>query len=44
MQNRLAFGQAEEEVDADDETVGLGMMGSGGKVRGLAADSRSKGE
>lgn len=44
MQNRLEFGKAEEEVGAFDETVGLGMIGSGaGKVRAGEADSKSRG-
>jgi U4/U6 small nuclear ribonucleoprotein PRP31 len=43
MQNRLEFGKAEEEVGAFDETVGLGMLGSGaGKVRGGEADAKSR--
>lgn len=42
MQNRLEFGKAEEEVGAFDETVGLGMIGSG-KVRAGEADSKSRG-
>ncbi|WRT67443.1 uncharacterized protein IL334_004414 [Kwoniella shivajii] len=43
LQNRMEFGKAEEEVGIDDETVGLGMIGSGsGKVRGEVADARSK--
>ncbi|KAF8325162.1 uncharacterized protein EI90DRAFT_3146698 [Cantharellus anzutake] len=41
MQNRLAFGEAEEEVGAFDETVGLGMIGQG-KVRTGEADAKSK--
>ena len=32
MQNRMAFGEAEEDVGAFDETKGLGMIGTG-KVR-----------
>jgi hypothetical protein len=43
MQNRLEFGKAEEEVGAFDETVGLGMIGSG-KVRAGEADSKSRGK
>ncbi|WWC69164.1 uncharacterized protein I206_103100 [Kwoniella pini CBS 10737] len=43
LQNRMEFGKAEEEIGIDDETVGLGMIGSGsGRVRGEVADSRSK--
>lgn len=44
MQNRMEFGKAEEEIGVDDETVGLGMLGQAGKVRGPAVDSRSKGK
>ncbi|WVR05411.1 hypothetical protein IAU60_002426 [Kwoniella sp. DSM 27419] len=42
LQNRMEFGKAEEEIGVDDETVGLGMIGSAGKVRGQVADARSK--
>ncbi|KAK6903291.1 U4/U6 small nuclear ribonucleoprotein PRP31 [Kwoniella mangroviensis CBS 10435] len=43
LQNRMEFGKAEEEIGVDDETVGLGMIGSGsGRVRGEVADARSK--
>ncbi|KAG8880451.1 U4/U6-U5 snRNP complex subunit prp31 [Tulasnella sp. 332] len=43
LQNRMAFGEAEEEVGAFDETKGLGMLGSAtGKVRANAVDSRSR--
>ncbi|KAJ3713620.1 Nop domain-containing protein [Lentinula raphanica] len=41
LQNRMAFGEAEEEVGAFDQTKGLGMIGSG-KVRAGAADTRNK--
>lgn len=45
MQNRMAFGEAEEEVGAFDETKGLGMLGSAtGKVRANVVDSKSRGE
>lgn len=45
LQNRMAFGQEEEETGAYDETRGLGMAGSSsGKLRQLAGESRSKGE
>jgi len=44
LQNRMEFGKAEEETGVDDETVGLGMIGSAGKVRGEMADAKSKGE
>lgn len=45
LQNRMEFGKAEEEADMDDESVGLGMIGSAsGRVRGEVADAKSKGE
>ena len=45
QQNRMAFGQAEEEVGAMDQTRGLGMIGSSsGRVRAEAGEVRSKGE
>ena len=41
----MEFGKAEEEFGMDDETVGLGMIGSSsGRVRGETVDARSKGE
>ena len=43
LQNRMEFGKAEEETGVDDETVGLGMIGSAsGRVRGETVDARSK--
>ncbi|GFZ45891.1 Pre-mRNA-processing factor 31 [Saitozyma sp. JCM 24511] len=43
LQNRMEFGKAEEEVGMDDETVGLGMIGSSsGRVRAETVDARSK--
>ncbi|THV08720.1 Nop domain-containing protein [Dendrothele bispora CBS 962.96] len=43
LQNRMAFGEAEEEVGAFDETKGLGMIGVGtGKVRAGMGESKSK--
>ncbi|KZW03998.1 Nop domain-containing protein [Exidia glandulosa HHB12029] len=43
LQNRMAFGQEEEEVGAFDQTKGLGMIGvATGKVRAGGADSKSK--
>ncbi|KAJ3789686.1 hypothetical protein GGU10DRAFT_342576 [Lentinula aff. detonsa] len=41
LQNRMAFGEAEQEVGAFDQTKGLGMIGSG-KVRAGAGDTRNK--
>lgn len=44
LQNRMAFGEEEEETGAFDETRGLGMAGSSsGKLRQLTGESRSKG-
>jgi U4/U6 small nuclear ribonucleoprotein PRP31 len=44
LSNRMAFGEAEEEVGAFDETKGLGMIGVGtGKVRASMGESKSKG-
>jgi U4/U6 small nuclear ribonucleoprotein PRP31 len=44
LQNRMEFGKAEAEADMDDESVGLGMIGSStGRVRSEVVDSRSKG-
>lgn len=44
LQNRMAFGEAEEETGAYDETRGMGMIGStSGKVRASAGEARSKG-
>ncbi|KAK4051064.1 U4/U6-U5 snRNP complex subunit prp31 [Microbotryomycetes sp. JL221] len=43
QQNRMAFGQAEEETGAFDETRGLGMIGSSsGRVRAETGEARSK--
>lgn len=42
MQNRMAFGEAEEEVGAFDQTKGLGMIGSG-KVRAGVGEAKSRG-
>jgi len=40
----MEFGKAEAEADMDDETVGLGMIGSSsGRVRSEIVDSKSKG-
>jgi hypothetical protein len=40
----MEFGKAEDETGMDDETVGMGMIGSAsGRVRGEVADARSKG-
>lgn len=44
LQNRMIFGEAEEEVGAFDQTKGLGMIGVGtGKVRAGAGDAKSRG-
>lgn len=43
LQNRMVFGEAEQEVGAFDETKGLGMIGVGtGKVRAGAGESKSR--
>ncbi|KAK4054595.1 U4/U6-U5 snRNP complex subunit prp31 [Microbotryomycetes sp. JL201] len=43
QQNRMAFGEAEEEVGALDETRGLGMIGSSsGRVRAETGEAKSK--
>jgi U4/U6 small nuclear ribonucleoprotein PRP31 len=44
LQNRMVFGEAEEEVGAFDETKGLGMIGvASGKVRAGMGEVKSKG-
>ena len=44
LQNRMVFGEAEEEVGAFDETKGLGMIGvSTGKVRAGMGEAKSRG-
>ncbi len=44
LTNRMAFGEAEEEVGAFDETKGLGMIGvSTGKVRSNLGEAKSRG-
>ncbi|KAI5124861.1 hypothetical protein M0805_007294 [Coniferiporia weirii] len=43
LQNRMAFGEAEEEVGAFDETKGMGMIGvASGKVRAGMGEAKSK--
>ncbi|KAF7301411.1 Nop domain-containing protein [Mycena indigotica] len=43
LQNRMAFGEAEEEVGSFDETKGMGMIGvSSGSVRAGMGDSKSR--
>lgn len=42
LQNRMAFGEAEEEIGAFDQTKGLGMVGSG-KVRAGMGEAKSRG-
>jgi len=40
----MAFGEAEEEIGAFDETKGMGMIGVGtGKVRAGMGDAKSRG-
>ncbi|KAK4703767.1 U4/U6 small nuclear ribonucleoprotein PRP31, partial [Phenoliferia sp. Uapishka_3] len=42
LQNRMKFGEAEEETGAYDETMGLGMIGSSsGKVRATTAGANN---
>lgn len=44
MQNRVVFGQEEEEVGAFDQTKGMGMIGVGtGKVRAGLGEAKSRG-
>jgi len=43
LQNRLQFGEAEEEVGAFDQTKGMGMIGVGtGKVRAGLGEAKSR--
>jgi U4/U6 small nuclear ribonucleoprotein PRP31 len=42
LQNRMKFGEAEEEVGFGDETEGLGMLTQSGSVRAFAVDKRTK--
>ncbi|KAI9454616.1 Nop domain-containing protein [Russula earlei] len=43
LTNRMAFGEAEEEIGAFDETKGLGMIGVGtGKVRANLGEAKSR--
>jgi len=43
LQNRMVFGEAEEEVGAFDQTKGLGMVGAGtGKVRAGMGEAKSR--
>ncbi|KAG5635776.1 hypothetical protein H0H81_010136 [Sphagnurus paluster] len=43
LQNRMTFGEAEEEVGAFDQTKGLGMIGVGtGKVRAGMGEAKSR--
>ncbi|EGO01853.1 hypothetical protein SERLA73DRAFT_177395 [Serpula lacrymans var. lacrymans S7.3] len=43
LQNRMAFGEVEEEVGAFDQTKGLGMIGAGtGKVRAGMGEAKSR--
>ncbi|KAL8286285.1 hypothetical protein RQP46_004773 [Phenoliferia psychrophenolica] len=42
LQNRMKFGEAEEETGAYDETMGLGMIGSSsGKIRAQGGEAKS---
>ncbi|PBK72933.1 Nop domain-containing protein [Armillaria solidipes] len=43
LQNRMAFGEAEQEVGAFDQTKGLGLIGAGtGKVRAGMGEANSR--
>jgi len=42
LQNRMKFGEQEEEVGFGDETEGLGMLSQSGSFRALAVDNRTK--
>lgn len=42
QQNRMKFGEAEEEVGFGDETEGLGMLTQSGSVRAFTVDNRTK--
>ncbi|KIM45973.1 hypothetical protein M413DRAFT_441032 [Hebeloma cylindrosporum] len=43
LQNRMAFGEAEAEVGAFDQTKGMGMIGAGtGKVRAGLGEAKSR--
>ncbi|KAF8076220.1 hypothetical protein FPV67DRAFT_1617815 [Lyophyllum atratum] len=42
LQNRMTFGEAEEEVGAFDQTKGLGMVGGAGKVRAGMGEAKSR--
>lgn len=45
LTNRMAFGEAEEEVGAFDESKGLGMIGVGtGKVRANLGEAKTRGK
>jgi len=45
LTNRMAFGEAEAEIGAFDETKGLGMIGvSTGKVRANLGEAKSRGK
>lgn len=44
LQNRMAFGEAEDEVGAFDQTKGMGLIGSmSGRVRAGMGEAKSKG-
>ena len=42
LQNRMKFGEQEEEVGFGDETEGLGMLSQSGSFRALKVDNRTK--
>ena len=44
LQNRMAFGEAEDEVGAFDQTKGMGLIGSSsGRIRAGMGEAKSKG-
>lgn len=44
LQNRMSFGEAEQEVGAFDQTKGMGMIGAGtGKVRAGLGEEKTRG-
>jgi U4/U6 small nuclear ribonucleoprotein PRP31 len=42
LQNRVKFGEQEEEVEFGDESEGLGMLTQSGSVRAFTVDNRTK--
>lgn len=42
LQNRMKFGEAEDEIGFGDESEGLGMLTQSGSIRAFAVDNRTK--